>query len=397
MTQQGPWDRNPEQPQSQPGGPSGPQPGAGQPEQGSSAPRYGTGHPGQGWAGTPQGAGPGQGWAAAQTGGQPPQGWTGQQPPQGWAGQQPPQQGGSGPWQGAGQQPGSAAQTGGQPPQGWTGQQPPQQGWTGQQPPQQWPGQQPQQPTGQQPWTGRQPAQGGATPGGGKPPTGGKASPRSLIVIAVVSVLVLGLLGWGAATLFANGDDPTPVPPAPVPTRATPSPPSPTSTPTTAPTSPTATTPPATTGQAISIGNGISFELIQGWQIYQQKDSLVSITNGKAVILLQTFVAKPGMTGTSIVDAYHAQLAETMTDVTATPATVTTLDSRLDVGQGQVIGTKATSQGSLRQGAGSLASVRQADGVTVISTLLWDASGSVSALNDPWQAVTVSALESQLG
>lgn len=295
-------------------------------------------------------------------GNQRPQGGFGGQQPQGGYGQP---QGGFGP-----QQPGY----GQRPPQGY-GQQPPQYGGGG----------------GFPPGAPRyNPNQG--YPGGGGMPAGKPAGKvNMLLVVGVIGAVLIGVIAWA---LFGRGGDTPPPPPPPTTTSAPPTT-QPTTSPTTQPTTqapttqapttqaPTTEAPPTTPpagGEVVELGHGIGLTLPVGWTIDEAPEpGVVVVTNGLGYLTLQTFKVDPGTPASAVMAAYTEQMAATMQG-----PNVSGPENR-DVGPNGtasvmvMTGVRTTSSGSLDVVLGSTLAIRNADGVSVLSSLLimpqdWDAT-----------------------
>lgn len=337
-------------------------------------------------------------------GGQPPAG-----PPQGGYGQQ--QQGGYGQ----------------QPQQGGYGQSP-QQGGYGQQPQQGGYGQQPQQGYGgggQPPGGGFPPQGGGGYPGGPGQPGGGSGGPEkkksNLMIIGIVAAAIVLVVAIGAIAMALSGnDEPTGNPPPP--------PPSSPETPGGGEETPGGgeETPgggeetPGGGGEeppggeetpgggggggscegtsSETVGEGISLTVADCWEVVNQKDGLIQVSNGSEIFMAQAVKLDASTNPTQLVDAYHDQISEGQGDVQKKAA------EKVDVGtdkvaaaHGLVAFTQSSGQGSGQVVFESIGSVRQADGVTVMGSLIYPPSKqSDSQLGEDFSAMVNSLLESQV-
>ena len=245
----------------------------------------------------------------------------------------------------------------------------------------------------------------GPQPGGYRPgPYGqgmpGAPAPRAgsqtkVIVIVVVVLVVLGLIGGAIALTGNKGGNVGPTVVQTTPTKNSTS--TATSAPTTAATK--ATTAPATTapGGAISLSNGLAVTPAAGWTVSDQSSDAVVLTNGSAeYYAIAVSGISAGATSTAVVDAYLASLAKKMTNVAKSVTTAIDIDPSLSVAEGGMKGTFASSSGSEQLGIETLGSVRQADGVTFLGVMIYDASKSTSDLQQPFTDMSTSLLQSQV-
>lgn len=306
---------------------------------------------------------------------------------QGW-GQQPQQPYGQQP--GYGQQPNQPQQPYGRPQYG-------QQQQYGQQPygQQTQYGQQAQY--GQRPPYGQQYPQPGFT--GGQPP---KKSGSGKILGLVAGALGVLLLAGGGFMLFGGRGNTDPRPTGTTTTTSTstvnPQTPTPEPTPTGEETTsgPTSTSTGTSTGsgEEVSVGNGITLTIPDGWSIDKQDGNFVVLTNGEAYFAAESFTAKG--TATEEVDAYIEKLEAKMTKVKKVPTETRDIDPKLDVAEGAIGGVQSGSNGSYDAAYDIVMSIRTSDNLGVMATLLFDPNGSFDDLKDPFQKMTISMLEDQV-
>jgi hypothetical protein len=220
-------------------------------------------------------------------------------------------------------------------------------------------------------------------------------SQTKVIVIVVAVLVVLGLIGGAIALSGNKGGTVGPSVVQTTPARTT------TSSPTTATKAPatTATKSPATTasGSAISLSNGLSVTPASGWTVGDQSADAVVLTNGNAQYYA---IAVSGLggdaTSTAVVDSYLANLAKKLTNVAMANTSAIDVAPSLSVAEGGMKGTFASSSGSEQLGVEAIGSVRQADGVTFLGVLIYDASKSSADLKQPFTDMTTSLLQSQV-
>jgi hypothetical protein len=247
-------------------------------------------------------------------------------------------------------------------------------------------------PQGPQPGMYRPGPYGQGMPGAPAPRAG---SQTKVIVIVVAVLVVLGLIGGAIALSGNKGGTVGPSVVQTTPARTT------TSSPTTATKAPTttATKSPATTasGSAISLSNGLSVTPASGWTVGDQSADAVVLTNGNAEYYA---IAVSGLggdtTSTGVVDSYLANLAKKLTNVAMAKTSAIDVAPSLSVAEGGMKGTFASSSGSELLGVEAIGSVRQADGVTFLGVLVFDASKSSADLKQPYTDMTTSLLQSQV-
>ena len=305
--------------------------------------------------------------------------------PQNPQGGYPPQQ----PYQGAPVQP--PQQGIGQPPQGYG--QP--QAYGQQQPygaPQGYAGPYPQ---GPQPGGYRPGPYGQGMPGAPAPRAG--SSTKVIIIVAAVLV-VLGLIGGGIALAGNKGGQAGPTVVQITPSQnATTTATTATKAPTTAATKAATTSATTGSGGAISLPNGLSVTPASGWTVSDQSADTVVLTNGSAYYYaIAVSGVTAGTTGAAMVDAYQANLAKKLTNITKATTDAVDVDPSISVAEGGMKGTFASSSGTEQLGVATNGSVRQSDGVTFLGVLIYDASQSSADLKQPYTDMTTSLLQSQV-
>lgn len=314
-------------------------------------------------------------------------------PPQGYP-QQPQPGFGQQPQPGFGQQP----QPGfGQQPQGYGQPVPPQQGY----PPQ--PGYAPQQgyPGGPQGQYGQGypggPGGPGAPGGYGPPPKKGP----NIIIIVVVAVVAVALVGTLLFFLFGNKSDDKQVdPPSPTPTVQTTDPtpdPSPTTDPPTPPTPPPSTeTPTPPSGDTIPLGNGISLTPYSGWRVQEQQGNMVMLSDGQSVFIGQVIPAGQGTSASALYTQYVTELLKSASSSEIGKPSPVDIHSSVDVVNGQSRATISGTQGSQNLRIAVAVSVRTADGITVLGTMMAPESVDASTLNKPYNEMFLSMVKTQV-
>ena len=245
--------------------------------------------------------------------------------------------------------------------------------------------------------------------GGARPqPPAMQLAPRKnqAMVLAVVALalLAIGLVGFFVMRMVSQPAPPTPtvrptvVPPVtPAPITPTPAPstvepsqtPEPTATPSESP-------PP---GSSVEVGQGVRLTLAPDWQLLSRDDAkgYVELTNGQAVIAAQVINVTGSPTGQQIADAYLKQLESRLTGAKRSPAqTLDVKNDRLSAGIGNLSGTRTGSQGSVKLNYLAVASVRSADGLTVLCTLINSATVDNKQFMDAYVLTVNSLLNSQL-
>ncbi len=223
-------------------------------------------------------------------------------------------------------------------------------------------------------------------------------SQTKVLIIVVVVLVVLGLVG-GAIALAGNKGgtvSPTVVQTTPAP-NSTSTATTPTKSPTTTATKAATTSATTASGGAISLPNGLAVTPAAGWTVSDQSSDTVVLTNGTAyyyAIAVSGIAA--GTTGTAIVDTYQSSLAQKLTNLTKSTTDAVDIDPSLSVAEGGMKGTFASSSGSEQLGVETIGSVRQADGVTFLGVLIYDASKSTAGLKQPFTDMTTSLLQSQV-
>lgn len=265
----------------------------------------------------------------------------------------------------------------------------------------QYPGQSPQGQFGQ----------GGFPPGARPPAPKGNKTVLGVVIAAVAAVALLGVL----LMIVFGGGSPS-VQPTAQPTVVVPSqPPSvePTSQPTTEPSTPATEEPPSTPASpepspgptqttqpsgGVEVGLGTSVVPASGWrQSYRDETkNYTELTDDTALLVTQALTVDPGTTGTAMVDAYLQQMAGRLTGSQKGTVSQLNVHAKLSAATGSIRGTRATSQGSVKLTYITIMSVRSADGLTVMATLVTDSKTDPASYKDTYLQMVESLLNSQL-
>ena len=264
---------------------------------------------------------------------------------------------------------------------------------------------------------GGQPGQGSGSfgpPGGPNGPTGPakKKSPLLIIGIVVAAVVLLVAVG-GIFIALGSGGGGTPGAPI-TPDSSTPptTQPSSTSKPSSSSSSSSTSKPsssssgqsPTSTSSSgggssaddVDLSNGISVTPAEDYRVESQKDTLAVLSNGKEVFVAQVAKEDTDTDPTQVVDSYHRQLAKNYTNVRYSDAKKVSINSsKLKAASGAMQGTSSSGGGSTKVTLVTLASVRTADGVTVVGTILYGASADTDQVNDDFKTMVNSMLRSQ--
>lgn len=330
-------------------------------------------------------------------GGQPPAG-----PPQGGGYGQ---QGQFGP---GGQPPAGPPQGGGYgQPQGGYGQ--PQGGGYGQQPQQGYGG------GGQPPGGGYPPQGGGGYPGGPDQSGGGPGGPpkkkSSLMIIGIVAAAIVLVVAVGAIIMALTGDDAPEGNPPPSAPPTSPETPGGEETPGGGQETPGGgeetpggggEEPPSGDCNGTStedVGEGISLTVADCWSVTQKEDGVVQVSNGSEIFMAQAVKLDASTNPAQLVDAYHDQISEGQGDVEKKAAEKVDVGTdKVSAAHGLVAFTQSSGQGSGQIVFESIGSVRSADGVTVVGSLIYPpSSGSDSQLGTDYTDMVNSMLQSQVG
>lgn len=256
----------------------------------------------------------------------------------------------------------------------------------------------------------QQPQPGGY--GQARPPKKSNAMIIGIVAVAVVLLVAIGGIimalsgnSTGQATTIDPGqptapppasqpaeptpDDPAsaePTPDDPASAEPTPDEPSPDDEPTVKP-----------SGDAISLGNGISLTPADGWEVAQSKAGIAQLTNADGDVFVgQAIKLKSATDPKAVLDAYHKQIGEQYSDVKVTEATDVDLKSdKVKAAQGSMQFTATSGQGSMEVVVVSMMSVRT-DGLTVAGTLYLTKNSDVAQLEQDFGTMVTSMLEGQL-
>jgi len=253
----------------------------------------------------------------------------------------------------------------------------------------------------------QQGAPGGFRPAAPPPPKGGSSA--KIIGIVVGALVVLGLVA-GLIAVVSNRNKPlqdpggaVPTPTVNMPTPATTVRPTTSSTATTVKPSASATAGGTTTtaaptpaGAAITVGQGLAVTPREGWTVVKQEADFLVLGKGGAFFMTETGKTAPGTTGTQLVDSYLASQAKQLTNVKKGTTSTVDVDPSLSVAKGLQVGTATGANGSSTLGFGAVASIRTADGVAFVGTLVWPAAEDVATYNADYTAMVSSLLAAQL-
>lgn len=229
-------------------------------------------------------------------------------------------------------------------------------------------------------------------------PGAGGGGPKKHSSVLIIGLIVLGIVlaaGIGALISTMGGGDPEPAPTvsvSPTTTTATPS-----TTPSGTPT-PTPTPTQQDTGGTLTL-NGILITVPPGWKVGSkntEKHFVQLVDADDNAISLQVF-ASGGKVSNVLVDEYLAQQMELLTNPRKYPVKKINVDPKLDVSEGAVSGTRTSSSGSVMLGLNTVMSVRGADQVVLMSTLVYNVRSDVDTLSKDYNTVTNSGMKSQAG
>ena len=149
-------------------------------------------------------------------------------------------------------------------------------------------------------------------------------------------------------------------------------------------------------GDAVDLGNGITLTPANGWEVQKSGKGVAQLSNGDSAFLGQVIQAEADTNAGQLCDAWHRKVAEgtsngkfqepKSTDVGTTKLSAATCLAQVTVSNGQ---------GSTAVLLFSLASVRTADGVTVIGTASFPPDTDTDQLNTDFSGMVNSMLRTQ--